>query len=78
MTSSLRRRVGEIHVISELADDLRAFLITVRHSRNFVEGRMQLIPYLDLGKIRVLRVALIGSSSQCGVSGQAAEPVPLA
>ena len=45
---------------SELSENLREFLITVWHCRNFVEGRMQLIPYLDLGKIRV---ALIGSSS---------------
>ena len=48
---------------SELSENLREFLITVWHCRNFIEGRMQLIPYLDLGKIRVLKVALIGSSS---------------
>ena len=50
-------------LMSELSDYLREFLITVWYYRNFVEGRMQLIPYLDLGKIRVLRVVLIGSSS---------------
>ena len=49
--------------MSELGDDLRAFRMTVWHCRNFVEGKMQLIPYLDLDKMRVLRVALIGSSS---------------
>ena len=31
--------------------------------QNFVQGRIQLSLYLDLGKMRVLRVALIGSSS---------------
>ena len=48
--------------VSEL-DDSRAFLMTVWHCRNFLECRLQLIPYLDLGKMRVLRVAQIGSSS---------------
>ena len=50
-------------LMSELGDDLRAFLLIFWHSRNLVEGKMKLIPYLDLGKMRVLRVALIGSSS---------------
>ena len=47
----------------EFGDDLRAFLMTVWHCKNFVEGRMHLIPYLNLGKMRVLRVAVIGSST---------------
>ena len=50
-------------IMSELGDDLRDFLITVWHCRNFVEGRMQLTPYFVLGKMRVLRVKLIGNSS---------------
>ena len=50
-------------LVSELSGNLREFLIIIWHCRNFVEGRMQLIPYVDLCKIRVLRVALIGSSS---------------
>jgi len=40
----------------------KAFLMTVWHCKN-LKGRMQFIPYLDLGKMRVLRVVLIGSSS---------------
>ena len=49
--------------MSELGDDLRAFPTTTWHCINFVDGRIRFIPYLDLDKMRDLRVALIGNSS---------------
>ena len=49
--------------ISWLVDDFKAFLIVAWHCTNFVEGRTRLIPYLDLFIIKLLRVALMGSSS---------------
>jgi len=49
--------------ISELGDDLRAFLTTTWHCINFVHGRIRLIPYFDFDRIGELKVALIGNSS---------------
>ena len=45
--------------MSKFGDDLRALLITAWHSKNIVEGRIKLIPYLALRSTIVLRVALI-------------------
>ena len=50
-------------LMSELGDDLRAFLTTTWHCINFVDGKIRLIPYFDFDKAREIRVALIGNSS---------------
>ena len=50
-------------LMSELGDDLRAFLATTWHCINFVDGKIKFIPYLDFDKTRELRMALIGNSS---------------
>ena len=49
--------------MSELGDDLRAFLKTTWQCTNFADGRIRFIPYLELDKMRELRVALIGNLS---------------
>ena len=49
--------------MSELGDDLRAFLKTTWHCINFADGRIRFTPYLDFDKMRELSVALIGNSN---------------
>ena len=49
--------------MSESGDDFRAFLTTIWHCINVVDGKIRFIPYLDFDMMRELRVALIGNSS---------------
>ena len=41
--------------MSELGEELRAFLTTTWHCINFVDGRIRFIPYLDFDKMRELK-----------------------
>ena len=44
-------------------EDFKVFRIIVWHSINFTEGRIRLMPYLDVFKIKELKVDHIGFSS---------------
>ena len=49
--------------MSGFGEDFNAFRIIVWHSTNLTDGRIRFIPYLDVFKIKELKVALIGKSS---------------
>ena len=51
--------------MSLLGEDFNLFRMFVWHCINLIEGSIQLIPYLDLLIIRLLKVALMRSSSRC-------------
>ena len=51
--------------MSLLGEDFNVFRIVVWHCMNLIDGRIRLIPYFDLLIIRLLKVALMGSSSHC-------------
>ena len=48
--------------MSGFGEDFKAFRIIVWHSINFAEGRIRFMPYLDVLKIKELKVEHIGSS----------------
>ena len=43
----------------------KAFRIIVWHSIRFAEGRIRFMPYLDVLKVKELKVEHIGNSSHC-------------
>ena len=49
--------------MSGFGEDFKAFRIIVWHSINFAEGRIRFMPYLDVLKIKELKVEQIGNSS---------------
>ena len=51
--------------MSRFGEDFKAFRIIVWHSVNLTDGRIRLMPYLDVPKIKELKVEHIGSSSHC-------------
>ena len=51
--------------MSGFGEDFKAFRIIVWHSINFAEGRIRFMPYLDVLKIKELKVEHIGNSSHC-------------
>ena len=51
--------------MSLLGEDFNLFRMFVWHCINLIEGSTRLIPYLDLLIIKLLKVALMGSSSHC-------------
>ena len=48
-----------------LGEDFNLFRVFVWHCMNFIEGSAMLLPCFDLLIIRLLKVALMGSSSHC-------------
>ena len=50
--------------MSGFGEDFKAFRIIVWHSINFAEGRIRFMPYLDVLKIKELKIEHIGNSSQ--------------
>ena len=48
--------------MSGFGEDFNAFRIIVCHSINLNDGKIRFIPYLDVSKIKELKVALIGES----------------
>ena len=51
--------------MSGFGEDFKAFRIIVWHSISFAEGRIRFMPYLDMLKIKELKVEHIGNSSHC-------------
>ena len=51
--------------MSLLGEDFSLFQMFVWHCINLIEGSTRLIPYMDLLIIKLLKVALMGSSSHC-------------
>ena len=49
--------------MSGFGEDFKAFRIIVWHSINFAEGRIRFMPYLDVLKIKELKVDHIGNST---------------
>ena len=49
--------------LTELGDDLKAFLTTTWRCINLVDGKIRFISDCDFGKTRELRVSLTGNSS---------------
>ena len=60
----LTLKLDQRKLMSELGDDLRAFLTTTWHYINCVDGRIRFIPYFDFDKTRELRVALTSDSEK--------------
>ena len=48
--------------MSGLGENFKAFRIIAWHSINLIDGRIRFIPYLDVFKIKELKVALIAES----------------
>ena len=51
--------------MSGFGNDVKAFRIIVWHSINLIDGRIRYILYLNVCKIKEVKVALIGKSSYC-------------